>query len=166
MHKLLRSIATALACISALALLLAMGIIGADVVLRAVANSPILGSIDMVEMLFSIILFCALPASCLKRQHIVVDLVDVIVSKDAVRRLVVCSSVLTVVVLALLTWQASYAVSDLYIMQTSTLNIELPKWTFGVIACAGLLLSAVIEACNLAAPKNAAAGHDPAMHES
>ena len=48
----------------------------ADVVLRAVANLPIRGTLEIVELLLACAFFLALPASFLRDEHIVVDIVD------------------------------------------------------------------------------------------
>lgn len=149
MKRLLSIVAEALCYVSVAALMLAVGLVGTDITLRAVTNRPILGSTDMVELLFAVVLFCALPVTFLRRRHIVVDIVDLVAPPRVVRGLVGISSVLGTALLVLMGWHLTDPLSYMYATGEATLNIELPKWIFGVIALLGLSVSAVMEALSL-----------------
>lgn len=149
MTRMLSVVAAGLCYVSVVALLLAMGVVGVDVTLRAATNRPILGSTDIVEFLFSVVLFCALPATFLARRHIVVDIIDLIAPPRLVKLLVAISSVLCVFLLTVMTWQLLDPVSYMYATGEATLNIELPKWMFGAVAFLGLSVSVVMEAFSL-----------------
>lgn len=162
MSRLLSGIAVALCCVSIIALLLAMLLISADVVSRLALNLPIFGSTDIVELLLALILFCALPATFLARRHIVVDIIDLIAPARLLRLIVFISSILSVCLLILMTWQLIYPVSYMYDTGEATLNIEWPKWIFGAIALLGLALSTVMEAFRLFTKEAKATGLDKA----
>ena len=162
MDRLLSGIAAALCYVSAAALMLAMGLIGADIVFRLTLNRPIFGSTDIVELLFALILFCALPATFLGKRHIVVDIIDLVAPARLLRIMLRLSSVLGVCVLALMTWRLIEPVSYMYDMGEATLNIELPKWIFGAVALFGLALGAVMEARVLFARNKRATEQDQA----
>jgi TRAP-type C4-dicarboxylate transport system permease small subunit len=48
----------------------------ADVVLRSAFNYPIRGMLEIIELLLACSFFVALPASFLRDEHIVVDMID------------------------------------------------------------------------------------------
>ena len=145
LDRVLSTIAKVMCYVSVAALILAMGVVGTDIALRTLFNRPILGATDIVALLFAVMLFFALPATFLGRQHIVVDIVDLVASARLVRVLVAVSSVLGVVLLLVMTWEIASPVSYMYETGEATLNIELPKWIAGAFSFAGLLISALAE---------------------
>ncbi|TFL15801.1 TRAP transporter small permease [Pusillimonas caeni] len=162
MSRLLSHAAAALCYASVAALVLAMLLICADIISRLALNLPIFGSTDIVELLFAVVLFCALPATFLARRHIVVDIIDLVSPTWLLRLIMFVSSLLSVFLLVLMIWQLADPVSYMYDTGEATLNIELPRWIFGAIALAGLALSAVMEAFRLTAKETKAVDQDKA----
>lgn len=167
MRVMLSRLSTWLCYVAASALLTAMGLVGADVILRALANRPILGVTDIVELLFAVSLFFALPSVFLRRQHVVVDIIDTVAPRAAIRRIVWISSVFGAFLLTAMTWRLLYPVSDLLRTGEGTLNIDVPRWIYGAVALIGLGTSLAMELVNLAvsdpvAPAEPETGNAPA----
>lgn len=152
MRILLSSISTWLCYVAVLALLLAMGLVSADVILRALTNRPILGVTDVVELLFAVSLFFALPSVFLRRQHVVVDIIDTVATQTTIRRIIWISSVFGAFLLGIMLWRLAYPVSDMFRSGEGTLNIDIPRWIYGVVALVGLGVSLVMELFNLTVP--------------
>lgn len=70
----------------------------ADVALKYMFNRPIAGAYDLVESLLPVVVFNGLPAMLLRRQTIVIDLVDHFASPRVVR---ILGAVADIVVLAM-----------------------------------------------------------------
>ena len=71
-----------------LALLVMGSVTVSDVFLKYVFNRPIVGSVrSLVESLLPVVIFHGLPATFLRRQNIVIDLIDHIVSPRWSRRM-------------------------------------------------------------------------------
>ncbi len=57
----------------------------ADVVLRAVANLPLRGTVDLVEAMLVLAVFLGLPESFLRQEQITVDIFDHVVAAPVLR---------------------------------------------------------------------------------
>lgn len=57
----------------------------ADVVLRAMANLPLRGTVDLVEAMLVLVVFLGLPESFLRQEQITVDIFDHVVSAPVLR---------------------------------------------------------------------------------
>jgi len=114
----------------------------ADVVLRAVANKPIRGVVELVELLLACTFFLALPATVLRDEHIVVDLLD-----THARRLVPWlkrfSAALAVVMLGIITWQGWIAARDTLVFNDVTSDLSLPKLLYWIPLLLGVAGGAV-----------------------
>lgn len=69
-----------IASVQLAAAMLALAVMGAvtvaDVALKYLFSRPIAGAYDLVESLLPVVVFNGLPATLLRRQNIVIDLVD------------------------------------------------------------------------------------------
>jgi len=72
------------------------------VVMRQVFDSPILGVIDVMELALVVCIFLAMPGVFLRDEHVVVDVIDQMVSPRTVRRLRLLGLVLTLGFLVLM----------------------------------------------------------------
>ena len=126
----------------------------ADVVLRAVANLPIRGTFEIVELLLACTFFLALPASFLRDEHIVVDIVDGWAPRRValLRRI---AGVLGVALMALMAWQGWIAARDTLAFNDVTSDLALPRVWYWVPVLAGMIGSAVAAAAMLFQGKNA-----------
>jgi TRAP-type C4-dicarboxylate transport system permease small subunit len=126
----------------------------ADVVLRAAANLPIRGTLEIVELLLACTFFLALPASFLRDEHIVVDIVDAWAPRRValLRRI---AGVLGVVLMALMAWQGWIAARDTLAFNDVTSDLALPRIWYWVPVLAGMIGGGVAAAVMLFQGKNA-----------
>jgi TRAP-type C4-dicarboxylate transport system permease small subunit len=87
-----------------LALLVMGAVTACDVFLKYVFSRPIIGAYDLVESLLPVVIFHGLPATLLRRQTIVIDLIDHFVDRGARRALIAISDAVVLVMLIVITW--------------------------------------------------------------
>jgi len=114
----------------------------ADVVLRAVANKPIRGVVELVELLLACTFFLALPATFLRDEHIVVDLLDTRALR-LVPWLKRFSAGLAAVMLGIITWQGWIAARDTLVFHDVTSDLSLPKLLYWIPLLLGIAGGAV-----------------------
>jgi len=114
----------------------------ADVVLRGFFNRPIHGTYELVELLLACAVFLALPAPFLRDEHIVVDVVDHYAPRavPALKRL---ASIVAIVVLTVLGWQAPLAARDSLAFGDVTMDLALPRILYWLPLLAGVGCAAV-----------------------
>jgi len=124
-----------------------------DVILRAAINKPIRGTLEIVELLLTCTFFLALPASFLREEHIVVDVVDGFAARwvPLLRRI---AGVLGVVVLALMAWQGAIAARDTLLFSDVTSDLALPRIWYWVPVLAGMIGGGIAAAAMLLQKKN------------
>jgi TRAP-type C4-dicarboxylate transport system permease small subunit len=110
-----------------------------DVVLRKVGNSPIHGTFELVELLLVCTFFFALPATFLRDENIVVDMIDGWRPRwvPLLKRL---SAALAVLMLATIAWQSWLQARDAMSFGDVTSDLSLPKilyWAPLVFGIAG-----------------------------
>jgi TRAP-type C4-dicarboxylate transport system permease small subunit len=110
----------------------------ADVLLRAVVNRPIRGTLEIVELLLACGFFLALPAVFLRDEHIVVDVVDSALPR-AVPLLKRISAVLGVLVLGVMAWQGWIAARDTLLFNDVTSDLSLPRIWYWIPVLAGMI---------------------------
>jgi TRAP-type C4-dicarboxylate transport system permease small subunit len=119
-----------------------------DVVLRAVANRPIRGALELVELLLACTFFLALPASFLREEHIVVDIVDGWLPR-AVPWLRRAAGALAVAVMAVMAWQGWIGAKDTLVFHDVTSDLEIPRIWYWVPVLAGMIGAALAAAAML-----------------
>jgi TRAP-type C4-dicarboxylate transport system permease small subunit len=109
----------------------------ADVALRAIFNSPIRGTYELVELLLCGTFFVALPAVFLRDDHIVVDSIDRYVPRAVpwLRRL---AGLIAVAMLVLMVWQGAIAARDAWSFGDVTADLSLPKILYRIPLLFGL----------------------------
>jgi TRAP-type C4-dicarboxylate transport system permease small subunit len=114
----------------------------ADVLLRALANRPIRGMYEIVELLLACTFFIALPAVFLRDEHIVVDVVDPIAPR-AVPVLKRFAEVLAVAVLAVMAWQGWKAAAETLVFNDVTSDLAIHRLWYWVPVLVGMVGSAL-----------------------
>jgi len=142
------AVAAACGWLAGIALAAMMLVTVADVVLRAVANLPIRGTFEIVELLLACTFFLALPASFLRDEHIVVDIVDGWAPRRValLRRI---AGVLGVVLMGLMAWQGWIAARDTLAFNDVTSDLALPRIWYWVPVLAGMIGGAIAAAAML-----------------
>ncbi len=133
----------AAACVAAMMLLTV-----ADVALRAVFNRPLHGTFELIELLLAGAFFFALPASFLRDDHIVVDVVDRAMPR-AVPWLRRIASAIAVALLAVLTWQGARAAYDTWTFGDVTMDLSLPRILYWIPVLAGFACATLAAAWRL-----------------
>jgi TRAP-type C4-dicarboxylate transport system permease small subunit len=120
----------------------------ADVVLRAVANKPIRGTFEIVELLLACTFFFALPAAFLRDEHIVVDVVDGLAPRRVplLKRL---SLAIAVALLAAMAWQGWISARDAVAFNDVTSDLGLPRLWYWIPVLAGMIGACVAAAAML-----------------
>ena len=110
----------------------------ADVVLRAVLNKPVRGTLEIVELLLACTFFLALPASFLRDEHIVVDIVDGIAPRwvPLLKRI---AGMIGVVLMAAMAWQGWIGAKDTLVFKDVTSDLALPRIWYWVPVLAGMI---------------------------
>ena len=118
----------------------------ADVALRWLANYPGRGTLEIVELLLTCSFFLALPATFLRDENIVVDVIDRWVGARRVSFLKRACAALAVVVLLVMAWQGWIAAQDALLFGDVTSDLAIPKIYYWVPVLAGFI-GAAISAC-------------------
>jgi TRAP-type C4-dicarboxylate transport system permease small subunit len=115
----------------------------ADVGLRWFANYPIRGTVEIVELLLTCTFFLALPATFLRDENIVVDVIDRWVGPRGVPVLKRISAGLAAVVLGVLAWQGFIAAQDTLVFGDVTSDLSIPKIYYWIPLLAGFIGAAL-----------------------
>jgi TRAP-type C4-dicarboxylate transport system permease small subunit len=115
----------------------------ADVVLRAAVNRPIRGVYELVELLLAGSFFLALPATFLRDDHIVVDVVDTVAPRR-VPQLKRLAEVVAVFTLAVMGWQSWLVAGDSLAFGDVTADLALPRVLYWIPVLAGIIGSALV----------------------
>ena len=144
-------VAAACGWAAAVALTAMMLVTVADVALRAAANKPIRGTLEIVELLLACTFFLALPASFLRDEHIVVDIVDGVAGRwvPLLRRL---AAMLGAVLMAVMAWQGWIAAKDTLVFNDVTSDLAWPRIWYWTPVLAGMIGSAAAATAMLLAP--------------
>lgn len=116
-----------------------------DVSLRAFFNLPVRGTLEIIELLLAATFFLALPASFLRDEHIVVDVIDPVAGRRVtlLKRL---AEVLAIVIIAIMAWQGWKAAKDTLVFGDVTSDLELPRIWYWIPVLAGLIGSGIAAA--------------------
>jgi TRAP-type C4-dicarboxylate transport system permease small subunit len=93
-----------LGAIAAAVLFAMMMLTTVDVVARYVFNRPVTGAFEVTEMLLAALIYCGLPLVSQRREHIVIDTFDYLMSRRVKRGLDVIAEVLCSATLFGLAW--------------------------------------------------------------
>jgi len=138
-RKLTEGLAAALTAAAGLGLIFMMGMVVADVVLRAVNTGwRIPGMVDYVEFSLAWLIFLAIPVAILKGQMIAVDLVDMVLPG---RTLVRLGHLAMLAICAAVLWQAIPPALAVREWGERTMDLGWPKFNFFVAVWAGMGLS-------------------------
>ena len=114
----------------------------ADVLSRALANRPIRGTLEIVELLLACCFFLALPAVFLRDEHIIVDVIDGMAPRR-VPLLKRIAGLIGVVVLAAMAWQGWLAARDTLLFHDVTSDLSLPRIWYWIPVLAGMIGSLI-----------------------
>jgi TRAP-type C4-dicarboxylate transport system permease small subunit len=116
-----------------------------DVLLRALANRPIHGALELVELLLACTIFTALPAVFLRDENVVVDVGDHVWPRW-VPALKLAAAVASVVVLAAMCWSMYPRIKDILAFGDVTSDLSIPRIYYWVPVLAGVAGAALAAA--------------------
>jgi TRAP-type C4-dicarboxylate transport system permease small subunit len=116
-----------------------------DVALRWTVAKPIRGVIEIVELLLACAFFFAVPATFLRDEHVVVDVIDGWWPR-ATRWLKRVANVLAVVVLVAMGWQGWLVARDMLEFGDVTSDLSIPKIYYWMPVLVGIGAGAVAAA--------------------
>jgi TRAP-type C4-dicarboxylate transport system permease small subunit len=110
----------------------------ADVVLRAVANQPIRGMFEIVELLLACTFFLALPAVFLRDEHLLVDVIDPLAPRwvPLLRRM---AEIIAIPVLGLMAWEGWKAAQETLVFHDVTSDLAIHRILYWIPVLFGLI---------------------------
>lgn len=125
--------------ISALALVVMMLMVVADVVLRAVFNTPVKGAYDVVSISLLVMTMFGIAPVVARRAEILIDLIDAFLPPAGLRALSFLSAVIGVALFAFFGWAMIQPAMDAWAWGERSLELGIPKWPLWVVAFTGLV---------------------------
>jgi TRAP-type C4-dicarboxylate transport system permease small subunit len=138
--------------LAAVALVVMMLVVVADVTLRYTLNRPIRGSYDLVEAMLVVFVFHGIASVFLRQRNIVIDLIDKVVADSSLRILVVAANVMSTIALIVLAWAMLGPAMQSYDYGDRKLELQLPIYILWIVALAGMLGTILSAFASFAAP--------------
>ena len=129
-----------------LSMLVVAGVTIADVVLRAVADSPVVGMNELTEVFFAVAIAACFPVGLTQRVHITVDLLADRYGERLTAWLKVLGAVMLFWMFALLAERMGDIAAELTKTADSTTILEIPTWPFLWLVAALVALGALFQA--------------------
>ena len=111
-----------------------------DVVGRTFFGRALVGTVESVELMMGMLVFCGLAITEINRRHIVVETFQNLFSRRARRLSAIVNSVLAVAVTGFLAWRLLVKAGEILEEREYTQIWELPFWPTAVIMCVGICL--------------------------
>jgi len=134
----------ALGVIAAAVLFAMMMLTAADVVGRYVLNRPVPGAFEMTEMMLAALIYCGLPLVSQRREHIVIDTFDYLMSRGVKRGLDMAAEVLCSATLFGLAWLVFGRAARVASYGDTTNVLKLPLAPVAYLMASMLLVGAII----------------------
>jgi TRAP-type C4-dicarboxylate transport system permease small subunit len=138
-------IANAQLVLAMLALLTMGAVTITDVFLKYVFNRPVVGAYDLVESLLPIVIFYGLPATLLRRQSIIIDLIDHVGGPRWVRPLTAVADVIVLGIFVMIAWAFLSPAKLAFDYGDRKIELDLPIaviWALVIVGMAGVILAA------------------------
>jgi len=135
-----------IAFVAVLSMLVVAGVTIADVILRAVADSPVVGMNELTEVFFAVAIAACFPAGLTQRVHITVDLLADRYGERVTAWLKVLGAVMLFWMFALLAERMGDIAAELTKTADSTTILEIPTWPFMWLVAALVALGALFQA--------------------
>jgi TRAP-type C4-dicarboxylate transport system permease small subunit len=120
-----------------------VGLTVADVVLRSFFAAPIRGMLELIELGLACTIFVALPAVFLRREHLVVDVIDHFARPALVRWLDRLGAAVSLGVLAVMAWQMWPLAQTMVEFGDVTSDLSIPRLYYWIPVLGGVGFSAL-----------------------
>jgi TRAP-type C4-dicarboxylate transport system permease small subunit len=138
---LLSLMSRAASCGSALFLAAMMLITVADVTLRAVANLPITGTYDLVQLFLVGTIFLSIPDVFLREENIVIDFIDHFAAGVVINILKLIANLAAFVFLVVLSWRMLGPASDSMRFHEVSPDLSVPMIVHWILMVGGIALA-------------------------
>jgi TRAP-type C4-dicarboxylate transport system permease small subunit len=115
-----------------------------DVVGRYFFSAPLSGAFEITEILLAALVFMALPLTTERKEHIEVDLINVVLSDTIKRYLSVFAGLFSAALLATFAWRLAMHAMSAAENGATTNALGIPLAPFGYLAAFSCLVSAAI----------------------
>jgi len=115
-----------------------------DVALRKLMGYPLRGTFEIIELGLACTIFFALPAVFIRRENLIVDFLDRLISPTAVSILDWLGMALSAVVLSVMLWQMVLLAEDMHTMGDITADLAIAKLWYWIPVLAGVGASALV----------------------
>lgn len=148
---------------AALFLVATMLLTVADVALRSInANWRIFGVVEMVQLTFDALVFLALPVLFVMGYNIVVNVLDEVLPRRAVRALMLMASLFGVIYLGLCLWQTVVTGMDSWRFNDETQDLRIPLIIYWLPIWIGFAGALIAETAALFGPPGREKPQEPA----
>ena len=114
----------------------------ADVLLRAFFGYPVRGMLELIELGLACTVFLGMPAVFLRKEHLVVDVIDQLTGPAVVRLLDLGAALVSFGLLAFMAWQMVPVARGMYDFGDVTSDLSIPKIYYWVPVLLGVVGSA------------------------
>jgi len=114
----------------------------ADVLLRAFFGYPVRGMLELIELGLACTVFLGMPAVFLRKEHLVVDVIDQLTGPAVVRLLDLGAALVSFGLLAFMAWQMVPVARGMYEFGDVTSDLSIPKIYYWVPVLLGVVGSA------------------------
>lgn len=125
--------------IAGVALIAMMLVVVADVVLRAVFNTPVRGAYDMVSIALLVMVAFGTAPMLIARGEIVIDLIDPVIGRIGVRILGTLAALGTAGMVLFIGWSSINPMRDAWRWGDRSLELGVPQWALWGVALLGLV---------------------------
>jgi len=113
-----------------------------DVLLRAFFGYPVRGMLELIELGLACTVFLGMPAVFLRKEHLVVDVIDQLTGPAVVRLLDLAAALVSFGLLALMAWQMVPVARGMYEFGDVTSDLSIPRIYYWVPVLLGVVGSA------------------------
>ncbi len=135
--------------VGAIVLAMMMFLVAADVTLRYGIDRPILGSVELVELMMIIVVFLAVAYTASQRGHVAIELVTSRFPQRAQAILDVFTSFLSLFFIVLVIWRSILRGNTMWHDHHVTTVLSIPVFPFLYIIAFGCLLLAIVLIANI-----------------
>lgn len=113
-----------------------------DVLLRAFFGYPVRGMLELIELGLACTVFLGMPAVFLRKENLVVDVIDQLTGPAVVRLLDLAAALVSFGLLAFMAWQMVPVARGMYEFGDVTSDLSIPKIYYWVPVLLGVVGSA------------------------
>lgn len=124
----LQRLATALALVGGVLLLVSIGMSLVSMVGRRLWSMPVNGDIELLQMMVAVAVACFLPLCEMNDRHIRVDIIATLFPNGFNRVLLAISHLMLALISALLAWRLAMLVIDSLAYNAQSVQLGVPEW--------------------------------------